>query len=276
MSSFDAGARTLVRLAGMLFRHQATYRVEWLFGVFYGLLWLAVQVAVWYALLGPSASGGLGAAGSPITAADMVTYLVAARVVSRLVESGVARDMEGRLRSGDIVHDLLRPIGFPVMVLGRAVGGTGATLLSNTLPVVLLAHLIWGLRPPASLAALAAALGAVLVAAVIAYAISYLLGILGFWVWTTEHFEWLVGAAIQVLSGAAVPFWFLPAGVRAVGGALPFHMMGYTPVALYLGKMDPGEAPALLASGCAWAGVLWLAAWIFWRRAVGQLVVQGG
>lgn len=270
MTSATTSVLTLGRLASMLFRRQATYRIEWLFGIFHGLLFLWVQVAIWRALLGP------GETGSPVSAADMVTYLVVAQVLSTLVGAGVARDMEGRLRSGDIVHDLLRPTGFPVMVLGRSIGSKSATLLSNTLPIVLLSHLIWGLRPPASFAALLAALGAVIVGAVISYAIDYLLGILGFWVWTTEHFEWLVGAAIQVLSGAAVPFWFLPQGLRAFGAALPFHMMGYTPVALYLGKTDPGEAPALVATGCVWAAALWLAAWLSWRRAITRLVVQGG
>jgi ABC-2 type transport system permease protein len=266
-------ARTFLQLAGMMFRQGVTYRLEWLFGVFYGLLVLWVQVAVWQALLG---SGGAAAAASPVTARGMVTYLVVARVVTAIVNGSVSRDMETRLRSGDIVHDLLRPTGFPVLVLGRSLGQTAAGVLSRFVPVAVLAHLIWGLQPPASLTGLLAALGTVVVATVISYAIGYLLGILGFWVWTTEHFEWLVGALIQILSGAAVPFWFMPGWLRTIGGALPFHMMGYTPVALYLGKVSEAEAMVLLTVGCAWAVALWALAWLWWRRAILRLVIQGG
>ncbi|MBI3971247.1 MAG: ABC-2 family transporter protein [Chloroflexi bacterium] len=251
--------RTFLRLAAMIFRQHVTYRVEWLFGIFHGLLFLWIQVAIWRALLGPEgeraatlgATASDSAAGTPITASDMVTYLVAARVVSAVVGAGVARDMESRLRTGHIVNDLLRPTGFPFMVLGRSLGQTAGGLLSHTLPVVVLAHFIWGLQPPGSLSGLVAAAGTVGVALVISYAIAYLLGILGFWVWTTEHFEWVVFGVIHVLSGAAIPYWFLPDWLRAVGSALPFHVMGYTPVALYLGKMPAAEATALIAIGCA-------------------------
>jgi ABC-type uncharacterized transport system permease subunit len=268
-----ATIRTLTQLAAMMFRRGVTYRAEWLFGIFYGLLVVWIQVAVWRALLG---QGGAAAAGSPVTAADMVTYLVLARVVAAIVRTGMARDMEGRLRTGDIVHDLLRPTGFPAMVLGRSLGQMAAGLLNQTLPVALLAHAIWGLQPPASPPALAAAVLTVVVAAVISYALAFLLGILGFWVWTTEHFEWLLGAVVAVLSGAAVPYWFLPDWLRVAGSALPFHMMGYTPVALYMGKLAAGEAAALLGVGCVWAVGLWALVLVVWQRAVARLVVQGG
>jgi ABC-2 type transport system permease protein len=265
--------RVFAQLASMMFRRGVTYRLEWLFGIFYGLLVLWVQVAVWRALLG---SGVAAASASPVTAAQMVTYLVVARVVVAIVNGNVARDMEARLRSGDIVNDLLRPTGFPTLVLGRSLGQTAAGLLNRAIPVAILAHLIWGLQPPASLTALLACVCTVVVGTVISYAIAYLLGVLGFWVWTTEHFEWLVGALIQVLSGAAVPYWFLPDWLRAIAGALPFHMLGYTAVALYLGKLPPGEATQLVATGCLWAAGLWALAWFWWQRAVARLVIQGG
>lgn len=279
-----ASVRTFLRLAAVIFRQRVTYRIEWLFGIFHGLLVLWIQVAIWRALLGPQGEvvapleeATRGSAGvTPITASEMVTYLVVARVVSAVVGASVAREMESRLRTGHIVNDLLRPTGFPFMVLGRSLGQTAGGLLSHTLPVVVLAHLIWGVQPPVSPAGLLAAAGTVLVALVISYAIAYLLGILGFWVWTTEHFEWVVFGVIHVLSGAAIPYWFLPDWLRIAGSVLPFHMMGYTPVALYLGRMPADEAIAFVGVGCAWAMALWALAWWWWRRALTRLVIQGG
>ncbi len=256
-----------------MFRQGVTYRLEWLFGIFSGVLALWVQVAVWEVLLG---GGGAAAAGSPVTAANMVTYLVAVSVVSTIVNGDVSQEMESRLRTGDIVGDLLRPAGFPLMVLGRSLGQTAAGLLSRTAPVAIVAQLIWGLQLPASLSGFLAALGAVAVGVMISYAIAYLLGMLGFWVWSTEHFEWLFGALVQILSGAVVPFWFLPGWLQAIGSALPFHMLGYTPVALYLGKLSAGESARLIGIGCAWAAALWALAWLCWQRAITRLVIQGG
>lgn len=176
-----------------MFRQGVTYRLEWLFGIFSGVLALWVQVAVWEVLLG---RGGAAASGSPVTAANMVTYLVAVSVVSTIVNGDVSQEMESRLRTGDIVGDLLRPAGFPLLVLGRSLGQTAAGLISRTAPVAIVAQLVWGLQLPASISGFLAAVGAVAVGVMISYAIAYLLGMLGFWVWSTEHFEWLFGALV--------------------------------------------------------------------------------
>lgn len=53
-------------------------------------------------------------------------------------------------------------------------------------------------------------------------------------------------------------------------------MLGYTPVALYLGKLPAGETARLMGIGCTWAAALWLLAWLCWQRAISHLVVQGG
>jgi len=272
-ASVATNARLLFRLAAINFRQGVTYRLEWLFGILSGFLALWIQVAVWQVLLG---RGGPAASGSPVTAANMVTYLVAVRIVSAIVTSNVSREMESRLRTGDIADDLLRPTGFPVLVLGRSLGQMAAGLLNQALPVAILAEIIWGLQLPASLSGFLAAVGTVGMAVLISYAIAYLLGILGFWVWTTEHFEWLLGAFVQILSGAIIPFWFLPGWLQAVGSVLPFQMLGYTPVALYLGKLPAGEAARLIAVGCIWAAGLWALVAVCWQRAMTRLVIQGG
>lgn len=266
-------ARVLLRLARVIFRQGVTYRLEWLFGILSGFLALWIQVAVWKVLLGAS---GPAAAGSPVSAATMVTYLVVVSVVSTIVNCTVSGEMESRLRTGDIADDLLRPTGFGLLVLGRSLGQMAAGLLNRTLPVAILAQLAWGLQLPASFPAFLATCGAVVVAVLISYAIAYLLGILGFWVWTTEHFEWLLGAFVQVLSGAIIPFWFLPGWLQAVAGVLPFQMQGYTPVALYLGKLPAPAAARLIVVGCVWAVGLWALVAVCWQRAMARLVIQGG
>jgi hypothetical protein len=122
-----------------------------------------------------------------VSAANMVTYLVVVRVVSTIAASTVSGEMESRLRTGDIADDLLRPTGFGLLMFGRSLGQMAAGLLNRTLPVAVLAQLIWRLQLPASFSTFLAARGAVAAAVLISYAIAYLLGILGFWVWTTEH-----------------------------------------------------------------------------------------
>lgn len=273
-SSVSTGLRTMVCIGQMMLRRGLTYRIEWLFGVLQGLIYLWVQVAIWQALLGGQAA--TSADGTTVTASDMVTYVAIATVLRSLVRAGISWDMEGRLRNGDIVGDLVRPASFPFIVIGRSLGETAASLLQRTFPALVLAQLIWGLKPPASLEAALACVIATLIGVALAYALDYLLGILGFWVWSVQHFEWLLGTLIRVLSGAMIPYWFLPDWLRAIGQALPFHVMGYTPVGLYLGKVSPTETWLLFASALVWTVGLWVLAVFSWRRAIQRLVVQGG
>lgn len=267
-----ANLDVLLCLTGMLCRQGLIYRAEWVFGVFRGYLFLWIQVAIWRALL---EQGGLPS-GSPVSLADMVTYLTAVSVLQTATYSSVARDMEDRLRTGDIVGDLLRPTPFPVLVVGRSLGQAAASLVQRAAPVLLLAHLTWGLKPPSTLTGAVIGLLAVILAVAMAYAIAYLLGILGFWVWTTQHFEWLIDGVIRILSGAAIPFWFFPSWLQAIAQVLPFHVLSYTPIALYLGRMAPSEVAVQVATGAGWTLALWAFAWSLWRRALRQIVYQGG
>ncbi|MHB0877121.1 MAG: ABC transporter permease [Anaerolineae bacterium] len=267
--------RVLTRITTMIFRRGITYSVEWLFGIFRAFLSLWVEIAVWTALLANTTVTATGTT-SPVTVADMVTYLVVAEIVLRITTESVSEDMERRLGSGDIAGDLVRPVGFPFLVLGRSLGQAAVRVLSNTLPAVLLVALVWGVKPPASAGAALLSLAATGVGLVVSYALGYVFGIIGFYMWSTEHFQWVLDAFFRIVSGAVIPFWFLPGWVKAIGNALPFQTMAYTPVGLYLGKIPPADAVSLLGLGLLWAVALLLAARFWWQRALRRLVVQGG
>lgn len=268
-------ARTFLNIAAMIFRRGTAYRVEWIFGVFQSFLYLWVQIAVWQALLTHSNVTATGTTG-PVTMADMVTYLILVNLARTITREQVAYEMEGRLRTGDIVHDLLKPVGFPVVVMGRSLGQMCAGLLSRTLPSIVLAAAIWGIQAPVSVVAALGFVAAVAIGVAVNYALGYLFGILGFYTWSTEHFQWILNAFFDIVSGAVIPFWFLPGWVRAIGNVLPFHTLAYTPVAIYLGKVPASEAWALLGCGALWAAALWAVARWWWAKAVRRIVLQGG
>ena len=213
-------------MARMSVRRALTYRAEWLFGVLRQVAALWIQLAIWRALL---ANGVADTGAGTITLADMVTYLIVVNVVMAVVHQRLSYDVEARLRNGTIALDLLKPVGLAVIALGRSLGESSSAFVSRLLPALLVVALIWGIQLPASAAAAVGFVAAILVGACIAYALGFLLATLGFRVWSTEHFEWLLGLFVRVVSGAVIPFWFLPDWVKRVGELLPFHMMGFTP-----------------------------------------------
>jgi ABC-2 type transport system permease protein len=271
---FAATLAASTRITGMLFRRALTSRWVWLLGVLDGLIILGVQYALWRALLplGRPTPTDL----PPVTADLMVSYALLALAIGTVTRGRIARDIEDRLRKGVIVYDLLRPTGLPIIVMSRSFGLALADLLLQIVPVAILASFAWSLSAPASPGAVVLALLCLVVGVAIAYAIDFALGVLGFRVWTTEHFEWVVHMIRAVLSGAIVPFWFLPETVQVIAGALPFHMLGYTPIAIYLGRIEAGQAALLIMTGALWAVVLTVGAALMWRHALRQLTIQGG
>ena len=266
--------RVLWSLQRTHFNRSLTYRLEWLFGIVSTVLLIWTQVAIWRALLRDSGADVFG--GAHVSASDMVTYIVLVNALGAHDWVTVGNQIDDRLQSGDITYDLTKPVGFPVLVLGQSLGEIFSRLLTQTLPVVVIAHLAWGLTPPASLTAAFAALATVLIGKSVAFAIGYLLGCLSFWMLSSWHYQWVVGTITKLFSGFVIPLWFMPEWLWLAPRLLPFHLLAYTPAGLYQGKIPTSEAWLLVGVGVVWTAVLWVAVVYAWRAAIRRVVVQGG
>lgn len=230
---------------------------------------IAVQVSLWTALIGAGRVDG-------ISRDQMVTYTILQSVMYAAVITNLFNDVDGRLRSGDIGIDLLRPNRFPLMILAQQLGRAGFRLVFMIIPTVAAAALLFGLEPPASLGA---AIGYVLVlplAIAISFSLGYLIALLAFWFLTTFHFSWAMNALVTVFSGVALPLWFFPGPWETLARALPFQFLGFVPAATWMGELAGGELVVTVIVGIGWTIALLAFTMWLWSRAVGRLVVQGG
>src|SRR5690606_25627969 len=134
------------------------------------------------------------------------------------------------------------------------------------LPVALIAGLTYGLVPPASPVHGALAVAAFALGFVILFLLASIAGMLAFWLMTVFSLEWLLAGFMSIFSGSFVPLWFFPEPAAAIIGRLPFAYTAYHPMAIYLGKLDVGEALWTLAIGGGWAVVLAAGAGWLWGR----------
>ena len=81
---------------------------------------------------------------------------------------------------------------------------------------------------------------------------------------------------IELLSGVLIPISFFPEWARDVMAWLPFQHIAFTPLELYLGKLDPPRAA--LALGTQWFWVLVLAGLghLWWHRSARKITIHGG
>jgi ABC-2 type transport system permease protein len=81
---------------------------------------------------------------------------------------------------------------------------------------------------------------------------------------------------IELLSGVLIPTSFFPETVRQALSWLPFQHIAFTPLQIYLGKLDWTSALAALLAQWLWVGaLLWLGA-CWWRISVRKITIHGG
>ena len=80
----------------------------------------------------------------------------------------------------------------------------------------------------------------------------------------------------ELLSGLLVPMTMFPAPIREVLGYLPFEHIAYTPLRIYLGKLNGAEIVEALAAQIFWVVALGaFGAW-FWNRMALRITIHGG
>jgi ABC-2 type transport system permease protein len=81
---------------------------------------------------------------------------------------------------------------------------------------------------------------------------------------------------IELLSGLLVPMAFFPAKIQTVLAWLPFEHIAYTPLQIYLGKLDRAHALRALVTQWCWVVALLILAHFWWERAARKITIHGG
>jgi ABC-2 type transport system permease protein len=81
---------------------------------------------------------------------------------------------------------------------------------------------------------------------------------------------------IELLSGLLIPISFFPKTAQKILAVLPFEHIAYTPLELYLGKLDRAQALGALATEWFWVLVLLVLAHLWWNHSVRNITIHGG
>lgn len=267
----SAALRPYVAFARAAFRREAAYRVPLLIGVVGFFTRVYVLRFVWTALYRTS---GVAAPGG-IALPAMLSYMVVGQVLSLVLRSSASDHIRVKVRDGEIVIDLMRPISFPVYLLADDLGATALNLLVAA-PALAIAAAISYLAPPEGGAQLAAFAASVVLAYLVQFSLHVLISMSAFWTLETFGLHQAMQFAALLLSGVVVPLWFLPEGFSQVTRLLPFASVYSTPLSIYIGRLQGDGLLHALALQAGWAVVLWLIVLGAWAAAARRLVVQGG
>tara|TARA_R110002124_G_scaffold114535_68_gene269948 strand:- start:2012 stop:2815 length:804 start_codon:yes stop_codon:yes gene_type:complete len=254
------------------FQTRLAYRNAVWAAVFGDLVFMFARIAIWVSVFGAASAATVDGVSLP----DMITYALLAGPVLYWDFSRLVNEVGNAVQTGDVAVYLLKPLHYPAFLLASHVGHFLFELLLIVLPIAVIVALTYGLVPPASLFHGLAFLAYWALSFAMLFTLATLAGLLAFWLMTVFALEWFLMSIMTLLSGGLVPLWLFPGWLAAIAGHLPFAWVSYYPAAVYLGRLDPGQAGLYFALGCVWllallAGLAWL-----WSRARHRLVVQGG
>jgi ABC-2 type transport system permease protein len=237
----------------------------------FGFLRTYVMLAV------AGAAVALGGQAAGYDAPRLVTYVWAGQGLIGVVMLWGWTDLADRIRSGDVVTDLLRPV-HPVLAylmpdLGRA---AYATLFRFTVPVAVgaLAFDMYLPRRPGTYPLFVLS---VLLAVLVSFAGRFLVNAAAYWLLDSRGVQmgWAVGAGM--LGGLYFPIRFLPDPVAAaLYLGTPFPSLLQAPLDVLVERDSAAGQWGLLGLQAAWAAALFAACHVVQRRAERRLVVQGG
>jgi ABC-2 type transport system permease protein len=241
---------------------------------FTGIITYFLNVTVYYFIWSAVYRGGLSIAGYNL--AQMITYVSVGWMIRSFYWNTIDQEMAYEVIEGKIAMDLIKPVSVQWMWISRAIGESAFRLGLLTLPTAVVVALVFPVQGPASHENFLLFLVAVLGSFFLMAAINFMIGTCAI---PLKSILALIRAKywlIELLSGLLIPMSFFPNHVQRVLAWLPFEHIAYTPLQIYLGKLD--RAATLRALGIQWLWVIALLclAHLWWEHAARKITIHGG
>lgn len=267
-----AGAvRVLAALAGAEFRRYATYRQATAAGAFTNTVFGFMRC---YVLLSVAAVAGQVAGYEP---AQLVTFVWVGQGLLAVVNYWGQQELSERVRSGQVVSDLLRPVDLMAGFVAADVGRAGHAVLTRFVVPVAVGLLVFDFYLPEHAYTYPLFVVSTLLGVLVCSACRYLVTLTSFWLLDARGAQmvWIVAAGFG--SGLYFPLPVLPDWIVAlIWVCTPFPALMQAPLDVLVERGGAGHAPVLIAGQVAWLAVTVGAGRVVQRRALRRLVVQGG
>jgi ABC-2 type transport system permease protein len=265
--------RVYVEFVKNAFQANIAYRMSVLLRLMSQVVVLAVRVSLWQALFKE-----IGRTTTPmgvVSVRDMITYSIVSTGMSIIITTNVIRQMDGKIKTGEIAMDLIKPFNLKASLFCDALGTNAVRFFVELLPLLAMGIFIYGLSYPSwqNLILFLIALGNGML---ISFSLYYLLGLAGFWYLSVWQFRMTLDILVLVLGGAQIPVWFFPESLIWLSSFMPFKLIYFAPLAIYLEKGTTVDAVGLILQQFLWMGILFALEEFIWSKGVKKLVIQGG
>jgi ABC-2 type transport system permease protein len=266
-----SGARLHWEVTKRSFRRYAAYRSATAAGVFTNTIFGFIKAYVLLAVYKQRSHVG------DFAAVDAVTFVFVSQGMLAVVNAfSGGRELALRIKTGDVVTDLYRPVNFQTYWLAQDLGRAGFQAIFRGLPPMLAGLLVFTYRLPTDPGILVAFAFSLLLAVVVAFAINFMISLSAFWLLDDRGVAQIAMVIEMFFSGFIVPLVFFPHWLEPIARALPYAAIVQLPIEVLLGKHHGLDLAGVLAVELGWAIVLLIAGRGVLALATRRVVVQGG
>lgn len=258
----------------LYFTKALQYRGAALAGVFMQFSWGFMQLLM-YRSFYLSGNGDL-----PMEYTSLASYIwLQQALVCLFMISLIENDTFTAIINGDIAYELCRPINLYYMWFTRNLANRIARTLLRCFPIIMIAFFMprpFKMNAPYNLTALIWFLISTLLGTLVVVAFGMLIYIATFYTLSPIGVKIVAIAILDFFSGSVVPLPFLPDQLRKIVELLPFAAMPNTPLLIYSGYISQNEIFFKTFLQLFWLAILTLLGHLLLRKALRQVVVQGG
>jgi ABC-2 type transport system permease protein len=255
------------------FRRYATYRIATAAGVFtntvFGFVLAYTFIALW------SERPQLGG----YDQAQALTFVWTGQALlaaAALIGGGFQEELQERIRTGDVVVDLYRPVDLQLWWLAADLGRAAFHLLGRGIVPVAIGACFFELTLPASPLVWLAFLSSVALGITTGFGLRYLFALSSFWLLDGTGMNMLSSLLSMFFSGMLLPLTVFPGTFGEVVRLLPWAATMQVPADVLLGEYEGAGVLGAFGFQAAWAAVLLAAGRALQSLATRKVVVQGG
>src|ERR1700726_2634375 len=212
---------------------------------FTGIITYFLNVTVYYFIWSAVHRSGQSIAGYSM--AQMITYVSVGWIIRSFYWNTIDQEMAYEVIEGKIAMDLIKPVSVQWMWISRAMGESAFRLGRLPLPTAVVVALVFPVQAPASRETFVLFVIGVIGSFFLMGAINFMIGTCAI---PLKSILALIRAKywlIELLSGLLIPVSFFPERAQKIMAWLPFEHIAYTPLQIYLGKLDRTAALRALA-----------------------------
>jgi len=265
--------RAYLALARAGFRRHATYRQATIAAAVTNSVFGFLRCAIVFAVV----DAGARVVVAGYDRAQLATFVWVGQGLIGTVLIWAPPDFADRIRTGDVVTDLLRPVDPVWQLLAADLGRAAHSMFTRFVAPIAVGALFFQLQAPRRPATYALFAVSLLMATVVCFGCRFLVNAAAYWLLDARgpQIGWTLASGF--LGGLYFPLWFFPDAV-ATGLIVttPFPSIIQLPLDVLVEHGPPADQLELLAVQAGWVVViLWLCR-VVQHRGERKLVVQGG